>query len=73
MTEIGIINRGLTIIVRTTAPSIYKLVCTASNRARGNSSSTVPRSFEKRFSIRPDGLILKKRIVVDIMLVNIQS
>lgn len=61
------------IIVTMSAPSMFKLICAASKNVFGNSSSTVPISFENLFNIRPEGFVLKNRIVAAIKLLNILS
>lgn len=54
--------QGLTTHNTTTIPKRAKKICVTSIITPGKISSTWPRSLEKRLSIRPDGLVLKKYI-----------
>lgn len=70
MRKIGIKKYGLTTRVNKTDPVITKMLCVESNNDLGRYSSTVPKSFENRFKIRPDGFVSKKRNDVDIIPLN---
>lgn len=67
---IGIRKYGLTIKVKISDPNIIRIVCNASNRAFGSAASTMPKSLENKFNMRPDGFVSKKRNDVDIIPVN---
>lgn len=67
----GIKKNGLTTRVNKTDPVITRQLCVESNKDLGRYSSTVPKSFENKFKIRPDGFVSKKRNDVDIIPLNI--
>lgn len=71
MMTIGIIKNGRTVMVNNIDPVITKMLWEASSRVFGRYSSTVPKSLENKFEIRPDGFVSKKCIDVDIIPLNI--
>ena len=73
ITKVGIINQELEIATTIIILSMVNPICKQSIRAIGKRSSTAPMSFEKRLSIRPDGLLLKNLIVARLIERNILS
>lgn len=71
MRKIGIIKTGRTITVNAIEPVIISMLCEASKRDFGRYSSTVPKSLENKFKIRPDGFMSKNRNDVDTIPLNI--
>lgn len=70
MATVGIISNGLTTPTMQMIPNSVKPICNTSIMQAGSSSSICPMSFENRFRILPDELVLKNRIVALVMLSN---
>ncbi|KNC31348.1 hypothetical protein FF38_02841 [Lucilia cuprina] len=56
-------SKGFTIQITTNTPNITNAKCVNSDIKRGKLSSMAPISLEKRFKIRPEGLVSKNRMV----------
>uniref|UniRef100_A0A1B0AFP7 Uncharacterized protein n=1 Tax=Glossina pallidipes TaxID=7398 RepID=A0A1B0AFP7_GLOPL len=63
--------QGLITHKTTRIPASERKICIVSSMTLGRISSTCPKSFEKRFNILPDGLVLKKYIGALVIPMNI--
>lgn len=50
--------------------NVSTLTCNTSSKAAGRTSSTAPMSLENLFSMRPEGLVWKKRMGARVMAAN---
>lgn len=55
---------GFSMLTTKRMPKISKRICIDSDKENGSDSSTAPKSLEKRFRMRPDGLVSKNLIGV---------